>query len=365
VRGKGKVKTFPKDDESKPPHLTAFMGFKAGMTHILRDVDKPGSKAHKKESLECVTLIETPPMVAVGMVGYVPTPFGLRPLKTVWCEHMNEEVKRRFYRNWYKSKKKAFTKYAKKVADGKTNIEEELKVIKKYCTVVRLICHTQVRKVKNLKQKKAHMMEIQVNGGDVAAKVDFGYKLFEKQLPVDTVFQKDEMIDIIGVSKGKGDEGVTTRWGVTRLARKTHRGLRKVACIGSWHPARVPYTVARTGQNGYHHRTEVNKKIYKLGKVGADDYGAATEFDATAKEITPMGGFAHYSIIKNDYVMVKGGVIGTKKRCITLRRSLIPQTNRNAVEKINLKFIDTSSKFGHGRFQTYDEKLRFYGKTKA
>lgn len=48
-----------------------------------------------------------------------------------------------------------------------------------------------------------------------------------------------------------------TRWGVTRLPRKTHRGLRKVACIGSWHPARVGFSVARAGQHGYHHRTEV------------------------------------------------------------------------------------------------------------
>jgi large subunit ribosomal protein L3e len=40
-------------------------------------------------------------------------------------------------------------------------------------------------------------------------------------------------------------EGVVTRWGVTRLPRKTHRGLRKVACIGAWHPARVSFTVAR------------------------------------------------------------------------------------------------------------------------
>ena len=42
---------------------------------------------------------------------------------------------------------------------------------------------------------------------------------------------------------GKGFNGVVTRWGVTRLARKTHRGLRKVACIGSWHPARVSFHV--------------------------------------------------------------------------------------------------------------------------
>ena len=122
-------------------------------------------------------------------------------------------------------------------------------------------------------------MEIQVNGGDVAKKVDYAYGFFEKQIPVDAVFQKDEMIDIIGVTRGKGYEGVVTRWGVTRLPRKTHRGLRKVACIGAWHPARVSYTVARAGQNGYHHRTEMNKKIYKLGKADQESHPAITEFD--------------------------------------------------------------------------------------
>ena len=137
----------------------------------------------------------------------------------------------------------------------------------------------QIRKMKGLKQKKAHLMEIQVNGGTIADKVDYGYKFFEKEVPVDAVFQKDEMIDIIGVTKGKGYEGVVTRWGVTRLPRKTHRGLRKVACIGAWHPARVSYTVARAGQNGYHHRTEMNKKVYKIGKAGQESHDASTEFD--------------------------------------------------------------------------------------
>lgn len=37
------VKAFPKDDPSKPCKLTAFLGYKAGMTHIVRDVEKPGS----------------------------------------------------------------------------------------------------------------------------------------------------------------------------------------------------------------------------------------------------------------------------------------------------------------------------------
>ncbi|RWW01576.1 hypothetical protein GW17_00035382 [Ensete ventricosum] len=202
-------------------------------------------------------------MVVVGVVAYVKTPRGLRSLNTVWAQHLSEEVRRRFYKNWCKSKKKAFTKYSKKFdsEEGKKEVQVQLEKMKKYASVIRVLAHTQV------------------NGGTVAQKVDFAYSFFEKQVPIDAVFQKDEMIDIIGVTKGKGYEGVVTRWGVTRLPRKTHRGLRKVACIGAWHPARVSYTVARAGQNGYHHRTEMNKKIYKIGKSGDESHTAITEFD--------------------------------------------------------------------------------------
>lgn len=35
------------------------------------------------------------------------------------------------------------------------------------------------------------------------------------------------------------------------------------------------------------------------------------------------------------------------------------QTSRKTKEKIELKFIDTTSKFGHGRFQTAQEKFAF------
>mmetsp|Transcript_68995 Transcript_68995/g.206935 ORF Transcript_68995/g.206935 Transcript_68995/m.206935 type:complete len:390 (+) Transcript_68995:230-1399(+) len=358
-RHRGKVKTFPKDDQTKPCHLTAFLAYKAGMTHVLRDVDKPGSKAHKKEVVEAVTILEAPPMIGVGIVGYVETAQGLRALTTVWAEHLNDEVKRRFYKNWYKSKKKAFTRYAKKYADGQKDIDTEIKRIKDYCQVVRVIMHTQTRKLK-IGQKKAHMMEVQINGGSVADKVDFALGYFEKQVAADAVFAVNEMVDLMGVSKGKGYEGVVTRWGCTRLPRKTHRGLRKVACIGAWHPAKVQYSVARAGQHGYHHRTEMNKKIYRIGKSG-DANSGGTDFDLTEKSINPVGGFPHYGLIREDFIMVKGCVIGPKKRVITIRKSLFEQTQRDAVEEITMKFIDTSSKFGHGRFQTNDEKNKFMG----
>merc|ERR1712070_652351 len=86
-----------------------------------------------------------------------------------------------------------------------------------------------------------------------------------------------------------------------------------------------------------------------------------TEADLTEKGITPMGGFAHYGEVNQDWVMVKGTVMGPKKRIITIRKSLLPQVTRKANEKITLKFIDTASKFGHGRFQTAEEKAKFYG----
>jgi len=325
---------------------------------------------HKKEAVEAVSIVETPPMIVVGVVGYVKTPRGLRALTTVWAEHLSEELKRRFYKNWYRSKEKAFTKYVKKYADGKKSIEAEIDRIRKYCSVVRVIAHTQTKKV-NIGLRKAHLMEIQVNGGaTVADKVAFAVALFEKPVSIDSIFGKDEMIDIIGVTRGHGFKGVVSRWGVTKLPRKTHKGLRKVACIGAWHPSRVQYTVARAGQKGYFHRTEINKKVYRVGKAARQADGkivhtnGMTESDATVKSITPMGGFPHYGEVMEDFLMIKGSVMGAKKRPITLRKSLLVHSKRSAAEEINLKFIDTSSKFGHGRFQTSDEKAKFYGVVK-
>merc|ERR1712121_68920 len=370
ARHRGKVKAFPKDDPSKPVHLTAFLGYKAGMTHVVREVDRPGSKVNKKEVVEAVTILETPPVVVVGVVGYIETPRGLRTFKTVWAEHLSEECRRRFYKNWYRSKKKAFTRASKKwQEDGAKEIEHDLAKIKKYCKVIRVIVHTQMKLLKK-RQKKAHIMEVQVNGGNIAQKVDWARQNLEKTVNVSAVFSQDELIDIIGVTKGKGYKGVTSRWHTKKLPRKTHKGLRKVACIGAWHPARVQFTVARAGQKGYHHRTELNKKIYRIGEGFKMKDGkliknnAATDYDIADKSINPMGGFPHYGMVKQDFLILKGACIGPKKRMLTLRKSLLTLTKRRYTEKVNLKFIDTSSKFGHGRFQTPQDKSAFMGPLK-
>jgi len=357
---RGKIRNFPADDQTVEPHLTGFMVYKAGMTQVVREVDSAGSKLHRKEVVDAVTILEAPPMVVVGIVGYVQTPQGLRTLTTIWAQNLGEEYIRRMYKNWYRPKKKAYTKYQAKFAENDSkHLNVELAKMVKHCSVVRVIAHTQIRLIK-IRQKRAHVMEIQVNGGSTADKVSFAKKLLEQEVSVDSVFDVNEQIDICGATKGHGFEGVTTRWGTTRLPRKTHKGLRKVACIGAWHPAGVRFTVPRAGQNGYHHRTETNKKIYTIRKKG----DATTDFDASAKQITPMGGFPHYGIVNHDYVMIKGSCPGLRKRCLTLRKHIGVDTRRLATEKIDLKFIDTSSKFGHGRFQTATEKAKFMGPLK-
>jgi len=351
--------------------LTAFIGFKAGMTHVVREAEKPGSAINKKEVVECVTIVECPPLKVVGVTGYIKTADGPRSIKTVWAARLTDEVKRRFYKNWYASKKKAFTKSSKKweSEDGKKSIDRDLELLKKHAVSIRAICHTQMQGL-SLRQKKAHLIEIQVNGGSIADKVEWCKDNFEKEVAVNTVFAKNEMIDCIGITKGRGYHGVTSRWHTKKLPRKTHKGLRKVACIGAWHPSRVAFSVARSGQKGYHHRTEINKKVYRVGAGYHQVDGkmvtnnGATEVDVTDKSINPVGGFVHYGQVKSDFVMIKGGVMGPKKRAITLRKSILKQTSRAALENVNLKFIDTTSKMGHGRFQTIEEKRTFMGPLK-
>ncbi len=100
--------------------MTAFAGVKAGMTHVVREYARTGSLLNKKEKVEPVTIIETPPIRVVGMVGYVETLRGLRTLTSVFAGSLSDSFKRRLYKNWFKSKRKAFSKYQESLkADAK------------------------------------------------------------------------------------------------------------------------------------------------------------------------------------------------------------------------------------------------------
>lgn len=347
------ITAFEKDDPTQPVHLTAFMGYKAGMTHVIRSKTCQIKKTVSTvEVLEAVTVIETPPVVVFGVVGYTYTPKGLLRTKVAHSSHVNESVLRRFYKKFYTSKKKMF-----KSANKQDTKDLDIAELKK-CDLIRVAVHTQTEKIKNIKMKKAHIAEVQVNGGSISDKVDWAMNILEKEIKVSDVFKTEEMIDTIAVTKGKGFQGVHKRFGTRILPRKTNKGCRKVACIGAWHPANVLYTVARAGQLGFFRRTEFNKAIYKMGN-GKEEI--KTDFDLTSKGINPMGGFPHYGFVNNDFLMLKGCVTGPRKRVVMLRKSCF---GKRVAKNIQLKFIDTSSKIGTGRFQTVEEKANFYGNKK-
>merc|ERR1711971_372897 len=153
---------------------------------------------------------------------------------------------------------------------------------------------------------------------------------------------KDEMIDIIGVTKGKGFKGVTSRWHTKKLPRKTHKGLRKVACIGAWHPSRIQYTVARAGQKGYHHRTEINKKIYDIRDGFHMKDGKLVQNNAATQGMLrwTQETCSHFEKVSPGSHQEEG-----------------PRGDQAQVHRHQLQD-------GHGRFQTKKDKMAFMGPLK-
>jgi len=43
-----------------------------------------------------------------------------------------------------------------------------------------------------------------------------------------------------------------------------------------------------------------------------------------SRRTSPLLGFPHYGVVNNDFVMVKGGIVGTRKRPIILQTVLFP-----------------------------------------
>lgn len=56
------------------------------------------------------------------------------------------------------------------------------------------------------------------------------------------------------------------------------------------------------------------------GSVGRCDDWSCLVQSSTDCSLLAQGGFVHYGEVTNDFIMVKGCVVGTKKRVLTLRK---------------------------------------------
>ncbi len=304
-----RIRAWPVSSETK---LLGFAGYKAGMTHVVMVDDRKNSPTYGEEIVAPVTVIETPPMKVMGIRVYRNTAYGLQIAAEVWADKLDQHLSRR-------------VNLPKKAKDA-----ESLKEIDGLAEV-RVITYTQPYKMTGVPKKVPDVMEQKV-GGEAEEALDYAISILGKEVKVSDVFNEGAFIDVLGITKGKGFQGPVKRWGVITLDAKHARSSkhRRVGTLGPWNPHHVRWTVPQAGQMGFHQRTEFNKRILKIGENG--------------EEITPNGGFPHYGVVRNEYVLVSGSVPGSVKRLIRMRDAIRPPAE--SYEGVNLLYVSTTSKQG-------------------
>jgi large subunit ribosomal protein L3 len=177
----------------------------------------------------------------------------------------------------------------------------------------------------NLSQKKPFVFEIGVSGKDNKSKYEYLKGILGKEIKISDVFQNGQLIDISGITRGKGVEGPITRFGVKRKQHKSRKSVRALGTLGPISPAVVMYSVPRQGQRGFHQRTEYNKRILVVSSDGA--FPAASL--SSQAPINPPGGFKHFGLVTTDYIVVRGSIPGVPKRLVKMRQPI-----RNTTKKV-------------------------------
>jgi len=276
--------------------LCGFAGYKAGMTHITY-VDDTESPNKGNEVFASATIVECPPIVIFGVRGYKAG----RAVGDIIC------AEEKILSPLGITKKK----------DNKFSASD----------VSEIFVLAYVRpELTGMGKKTPERMEIAVGGKDAAEKLEYALSLVGKEVKISDVFKPGEFVDSIAITKGKGWQGTVKRFGTAQQRRKATGKRRHIGSLGAWHPGYVHYTVPRPGQMGYHKRTEINKRIMKMG---------------APTEINPLGGFTHYGVLKNDYVLIKGSLAGPQKRLIRFRKAV---RILSAPKVPEIRFVSTASK---------------------
>lgn len=309
-----KIRYWPKI-EGKAPQLLGFIGYKAGMTHVLAIEDRKRSPNYGKEVFRSATVLDAPPLLICAMRAYKKSAYGLRALTEVWMADPPDVLDRVF------------------TLPEKFSAEENLKKIEENLnniTNIRVLAITQPEQA-SVPKKKPDVIEIEIGGGTIQQQFEYAKSILGKTITPTEIFKEGQYVDVIAVTTGKGFQGPVKRWRVKILQHKGRKTKRGVATLGPWNPHHVMYTVPRAGQMGYHQRTEYNKRILKIGADG--------------KEITPRGGFIRYGIVRGHYILLEGSIPGPEKRPIKLRFPVRPP--KRAVEEVpQLTYVSLESPQG-------------------
>ena len=301
------------------PRIQGFVGFKAGMSHIIMIDDRPHSTTEGMEISVPVTIIETPAMNVAGIRVYDDGPYGKKVLGEAWVNDAKALEKLTPQPKNAIDTDAQMAKIATLVKDGKV-------------ADLRVLTYVKTADVSGINKKVPELLENRVGGGDMAKRFEFAKSLLGKQVTIKDVFTPGEMVDISAVTKGKGTKGPVQRWGIAIQKRKHARTgkMRHVGNLGPWHPSHISWRVPQLGQMGYHQRTEFNKRLMAIGTDGA--------------EITPEGGFPGYGVVRNQYVLIKGSLPGPIKRLVRMRKAVRP--GDYVVKAPELLYVSKESKQG-------------------
>jgi len=263
--------------------ILGFIAYKVGMaTAVAKDLTDKSMTQGKKVFFP-VTILEVPKMKVFAIRFYLQG----KVIKDVIVSN-DKELKRKL----------KLPKETKKLENEIPSKYDDVRLI-----IYSLVNQTTIKKTPD-------MIEIAIGAPDIQKKLEIAKSLVGKEISFKD-FQDSSLIDVRGLTKGKGICGPVKRFGISLKQHKTEKGIRRPGSLGPWHPAHVTFRVAMAGQLGYFSRVHYNLKTLTFGSI-------------SEKNINPSQGFKNYGLIKTDFVILRGSVQGPPKRQLLLTPSLRP-----------------------------------------
>lgn len=282
--------------------LLGAIGYKAGMARYLAKDMTPDSMTKGKQIIVPVTLIECPPMRIASIRFYKDSNVAFDVSVQI------PEKEKKFLKQALKLPKE--TKTAEKIAEAESKINE--------FSDIRILAYS-IPRMTGVK-KTPDLAEIGI-AGSISDKLNFVKENLDKEITISSIFKKNSLVDVRGVTKGKGLVGPIKRFGLSLRSHKTEKGVRRPGTLGPWTPSRVTFRAPIAGQMGMFTRIVYNSNVVDMGQA------SAIKFD-----------FPHYGKIRANYIAVKGSVQGPQKRQVLLTAALRPikSTEKQNFEVISL-----------------------------
>jgi large subunit ribosomal protein L3 len=263
--------------------LMGFIGYKAGMASLFVKDNTEHSMTKGKRIILPVTLVECPPMKILSARFYK----NGTVMTEVCSENLDKELKKII-----------------KLPKSKKNFDE----VKDYDDLS-IIAYSVVKRT-GIK-KTPDLTEIALSGS-LEDKIKWVKDNLGKEITIESTLKKNELVDVRGLTKGKGLQGPVKRSGLKLKSHKSEKGRRRPGSLGPWHPARVTYRAHLAGQLGLFTRVTYNNKVIDLGKSN-----------------DKFKNIKNYGDIKTDFVTIAGSLQGPSKRQLLLSPSIRASKKQN------------------------------------